>query len=89
VSRLLGITTHPDNTWVVQQARNLVMDIGEQAGRFRFLIRDRDGKHSSTFDEVFTAEGIAVVKIPARTPRANCFIERWGGDCVRSAPTGC
>jgi hypothetical protein len=75
---LLGITANPDNAWVVQHARNLVMDLDERTSRFRFLIRDRDGKYTSTFDEVFTAEGIEVVKILARTPRANCFIERWG-----------
>jgi putative transposase len=35
-------------------------------------------KYSATFDEVFTAEGITVVKNPPQTPRANCYIERWG-----------
>jgi putative transposase len=75
---LLGITAHPDSTWVVQQARTLIMDLSERTSGFRFLTRDRDGKYTATFDEVLTAEGIAVVKIPPRTPRANCYIERWG-----------
>ncbi|MET0414987.1 MAG: integrase core domain-containing protein [Actinoplanes sp.] len=75
---LLGITANPDNAWVVQQARNLVMNLDERTNRFRLLIRDRDGKYTNTFDEVFAAEGIDVVKIPPRIPRANCFIERWG-----------
>jgi hypothetical protein len=47
---LLGFTAHPDHAWVVQQARNLVVDLEERTGRFRFLIRDRDGMYSTAFD---------------------------------------
>ena len=74
---LAGITAHPTGGWVAQQARNLLMDLDEQAHQLRYLIRDRDAKFSAAFDAVFTASGIDVVKIPPRAPRANAYAERW------------
>jgi len=73
---VVGATTNPEGAWTVQAARNLLMDLGEHADRFRFLVRDRGGQFSSMFDAVFAAVGIEVIKIPARCPRANAYAER-------------
>ena len=47
------------------------MDLGKRAGRFKFLIRDRDSKFTTVFDHVFSGNGIRIIKTPVQSPRAN------------------
>jgi transposase InsO family protein len=74
---ILGITTNPDGPWTVQQARNLLMDLGERADQFTVLIRDRARQFTDAFDAVLADAGITVYTIPPRSPRANAHAERF------------
>jgi putative transposase len=75
--RILGVTAHPDGPWTSQQIRNLLMDLGDHAEDFRFLVRDRAGQFTETFDAILASAGITAVKIPPRSPRANAHAERF------------
>src|SRR4029079_12273085 len=80
---ILCITAKPTGAWTAPQARNLLMDLGERADQFNFLIRDRDSKFTCAFDEVFAGNGTRIIKTPVRSPRANSFAERCAGTLRR------
>jgi putative transposase len=80
---ILGVTLHPTGEWTAQQARNLLMDLGEQADRVKFMIRDRGSNFTAVFDAVLAGAGIRTVLCNVRTPRMNAIAERWIGGCRR------
>ena len=81
--RILGATLHPTGEWTAQQARNLVMDLGEQAQRAKFMVRDRGSNFTAAFDTVLADAGIRIVLCNVSTPRMNAISERWIGGCRR------
>jgi putative transposase len=80
---ILGVTPHPTGEWTAQQARNLIMDLGEQAHRIKFMIRDRGSNFTAAFDAVLADAGIRTVLCNVATPRMNAIAERWIGGCRR------
>ncbi len=79
---VVGSTEHPPAAWVTQQARNLLWEI-EEGFQPRLLIHDRDKKYALAFDQVFTSEGMQIVRTPVRAPCANAYAERWVGTARR------
>ena len=75
---LAGVTANPAGTWVAQQARNLLLELGERR-QVRFVLHDRDAKFCRAFDDVFRSEDAEVVLTPVQAPNANAFAERWIG----------
>jgi transposase InsO family protein len=80
---LAGITASPDGAWTTQAARSLLMDLGRRAATVCFLIRDRAGQFTDSFDAVFLAEGIRILRSPPQAPAANAICERAIGTLRR------
>ena len=70
-------TYHPDAQWIMQQARNASMWMGDEGIEPRFIIRDRDRKYPDRFDEFWKSEGARVIPIPIKSPKANSFSESF------------
>ncbi|GDY51916.1 hypothetical protein SVIO_025390 [Streptomyces violaceusniger] len=78
---VLGVSARPAGAWVTQLARDVLTDLGDRAGCFRFLIRDRDSKFTAAFDAVFAGKRHSRHPNTASEPRSNAFAERWITRC--------
>ena len=74
--RVLGATQYPVQSWVIQQARNLLMDLEDAGTRVKFVLHDRDASFTQAFDAVFQAAGIRVIGSAVQAPRMNSTMER-------------
>jgi hypothetical protein len=82
----LACTSKPNSAWMLQQARNLLMDLDDGNRQVRFLIHDRDAKFPRAFDTLLASENIKVIRTPVRAPNANAHMERWVGSVRRECP---
>jgi putative transposase len=79
----VACTSNPNTAWMLQQARNLLMELEDRDRRVRFLIHDRDAKFPSAFDALLASEKIRVIRTPMQAPNANAHMERWVGTVRR------
>jgi putative transposase len=79
----LACTSKPDTVWMLQQARNLLMELDDRDQHVRFLIHDRDTKFPRAFDALLATENIKVIRTPVQAPNANAHMERWVGSVRR------
>jgi putative transposase len=72
-----GCSANPNGSWMIQQARNLAVGLESRLASMGFIVHDRDSKFTAAFDEVFSAQGVEVIRTPYRAPKANAVAERW------------
>ena len=68
---------------MLQQARNLLMQLDDDNRQVRFLIHDRDAKFPRAFDPLLSNDGVKVIRTPVQAPNANAHMERWVGTIRR------
>jgi putative transposase len=78
-----ALTSKPNRAWMLQQARNLLMELDDHDRQVRFLIHDRDAKFLRAFEALLESDGIKVIHTPVRAPNANAHMERWVGTVRR------
>jgi hypothetical protein len=83
------VTANPNGCWGTQQARNLLLMVGERGRRLRLVLRDRDAKFASSFDDLVCSEGAEVLLTPVRAPTRTLTPSAGSGRCALGAWTGC
>jgi putative transposase len=86
--RYLSCTGKPAREWMLQQARNLLMDLDDRGRQARFLIHDRNTKFPAAFGAIFADENVKIIRTPIQAPNANAHVERWIGSVRRECLTG-
>jgi hypothetical protein len=87
--RVLGVTATPTGAWVAQQGRNLLMDLADHIGQFKFLVRDRDAKFTDAVDAIFASEGIRILRTPVRRHGRTRWLSDGWAQSVVNCWTGC
>jgi transposase InsO family protein len=82
---IAGMTPHPNETWMIQIARNVTMEEWGFLASGQYLIHDRDGKYCPAFQQIIDTAGVKRVPLPPRSPNLNAYAERW----VRSVKEEC
>ena len=82
---IAGITPRPDESWMLQMARNLTDSEGGALRGKKYLIIDRDTKYTQQFRRMIRDEGTKVIRLPPRSPNLNAYAERF----VRSIKDEC
>src|SRR4030095_17007585 len=85
VVHIAGITTRPDESWMLQIGRNVADAQSGALHAKRFLILDRDTKYSQQFRRLAQDSGTKVIRLPPRSPNLNAYAERF----VRSIKDEC
>jgi len=85
VVNIVGITTRPDEAWMLQAARNLIdAESGSMRGK-GYLILDRDTKYTDQFRRLIRSSGTNVIRLPPQSPNLKAYAERF----VRSIKSEC
>ena len=80
-----GATPNPNTPWMMQVARNLTDGVDGFLLDKRFLLLDRDRKHSEAFRRILEQSGCEPLRLPPRSPNLNAWAERF----VRSIKEEC